>query len=85
MIGCVTLLPLFLVLILGIQIMLLRFPTYKAQEPGDVGYTRFITSVLAPIVAGILGMIVAAYIFVRDGRRKKIHVRLEFFFKYSLP
>jgi hypothetical protein len=51
-----------------------RFPTWKAATSGDVGMTRYLTSVLLPIFAGIGGMLVAAWIFVRDRRRKKIYV-----------
>ena len=52
-----------------------RFPTMKGLEPGEVGYTTYVLSIAAPLVAGVLGMLVAAYIFIRDARRAKIHVR----------
>ena len=42
------------------------------QQP--VGMTRIMVSVIAPIIAGVVGLIIAGYIFIRDHRRKKLHV-----------
>jgi hypothetical protein len=52
-----------------------RFPTNTLAFTLPVGAERILVSIILPIALGVLGMIVAAYLFTRDGYRAKKHVR----------
>jgi hypothetical protein len=49
------------------------FPTIKAAESKNPSYRRYLKSILAPLIAGICGVLVASWIFIRDRYRKKAH------------
>jgi hypothetical protein len=52
-----------------------RFPSITPAFTLPVGAERKLVSIFLPIGCAVLGMLVAAYLFIRDGHREKKHVR----------